>query len=192
MGFLRVLQFSPNSPKTCTRACLKTVNGDVSVWVTGVCPVMDPWPVQGVILPWLQTSLCDASFWYGFIHGENRDLDREMAPLFLQNICLLWFRMIVCERKHLALLLILIVSCHLSMWHFLVLFSIQGPEIHQHWWVHAPSDISVTNCSLWATIVLFCSLRGAKSQFTSEHRANPGLCVLMSGICCLIELRVIN
>lgn len=95
-------------------------------------------------------------FWYGFIHGENRDLDIGMALLFLQNICLLWCRMIVCERKHLALLLILIVSCHLSMWHFLVLFSVQGPEIHPHWWVHAPSDISVPNCSLWATELLLC------------------------------------
>lgn len=157
--------------------------GHVSDWCMSgdgplICPGGNP------------ASLCDASFWYSFIYGEKRD-----GPTI--------------PTKHL-----IIILPYDNLWERtpgpsadpdrfrpFVHVTLPGLVLHPGPW--NPSAL-MSSCSIryiraklfivgfGAAIVLFCSLRGAKSQFTSEHRANPELCVLMSGICCLIEVRLIN
>lgn len=159
-------------------------------WVTGVCPAMDQAVTCPVCIPAGTPSTPNLPLWCSLIHTENR---------------LKYWEGTIIPVKHLIIILPYdylweqtpgpsadpSVAVHLSMWHFPVPFSIQGPEIHQCWWVHAPSDTSVPNSSLWAVGLLLCFSAVYVVQ-RANSRANPGLCVLMSGICCLIELHLIN
>lgn len=170
VALLWAFQLPPECSKTCTVAWFHTLNRDVSAWVTGV----DTGPSQDTLLSSLYSCLwpsdCRDTHRYSFIHTENR---------------LKYWNGTIIPVKH----LIIILPCD-YLWEQtpgpsadpdrfspFVHVTLPGPVLRPGTW--NPSAL-MSSCSIryicaklfivgcWAAIVLFCSLHGAKSQFTGE------------------------